>query len=425
MSLFPAPDYANHPGFAGLGAPKDDPVADGMIAEIETAYANLSKRTDLPPQDRLRVFEEQVEPQIEALLHHLGQEAEPGFQRFTANAFSAARQSLRTRLQVRGQQQFAHNSNRNNLSPQQLSGLERLQRDGFVAFQDGAVAREIWSKSWLERALLRAKKRKAPSRHCAMALPETSPARAAVEKAVERLGLCKLAEAYLGKPVEFFYAALDHSHDGQSWYQSCYADAGVETAKTVYMHFDADCDIVKAMIYLQDVEEANGPFRFVPGSQTWERPHFATAVQGGFDSASTKEFALTEDGLDYVTGYYRPRFQLPEQRRNLLRLPAALRGSTHFGDDIANGSVLSDTLLEREHAFMGPAGTTVMFDGSYGIHRGGQVSNGGTRWAIQIALRAGTPVKRPLWRRAARILKRRLLRMRDVIQGLKTLREIA
>ena len=105
--------------------------------------------------------------------------------------------------------------------------------------------------------------------------------------------------------------------------------------------------------------------------------------------------------------------------------PGAPLAANLILDDPERRNALSDTLLERDHAFMGPAGTTVMFDGSYGIHRGGQVSNGGTRWAIQIALRAGTPVKRPLWRRAARILKRRLLRMRDVIQGLKTLREIA
>jgi hypothetical protein len=134
---------------------------------------------------------------------------------------------------------------------------------------------------------------------------------------------------------------------------------------------------------------------------------------------------MTEDGLDYLDGYYRPRFKLTEQRRNLLTLPAALRGSTHFGDDLVDGSPLSDALLEQEHAFIGPAGTLVMFDGSRGIHRGGQVRKGGARWAVQIAFRAGATVKRPLWRRAGRAVRRRLLRIRDVIQGLGRLREMA
>jgi hypothetical protein len=100
-----------------------------------------------------------------------------------------------------------------------------------------------------------------------------------------------------------------------------------------------------------------------------------------------------------------------------------LRGSTHFGDDLLDGSYLSDALLEREHAFTGPAGTVVMFDGSQGIHRGGQVGKGGARWAVQIAFRAGTAAKSPFWRRIRWAGKRRLLRIRDVIRGLRQLQE--
>jgi len=425
MTLFSMPDYAAHPGFTGLGTPKNDPAADGMIAQIEAGYARLSARTDLSAEQRLRAFEEQLEPQIEALQQHLEQGADPAFHRFMRDAISAARRSLRVKLEVRGKEPLAHNSGRNSLSPDELSKLERFQRDGFIAFENNKAARDIWSKSWLERALLRSRRRKTPSRHCAMALPESSPARAAVESAVEKMGLRKLAEAYLGKPVEFFYAALDHSHDGQNWYESCYKDVGVGTARTVYMHFDADCDIIKAMLYLQDVGEKDGPFHFVAGSHRWERPHFATAVHGGFDSASNQEFPMTEDRLDYLMGYYRPRFKLAEHRRNLLTLPAALRGSTHFGDDLADGSPLSDMLLEREHVFTGPSGAMVMFDGSHGIHRGGQANQGGARWAVQIAFRAGVTAKRPLWRRVGRAVKRRLWRVRDVLQGLKQLRETA
>jgi hypothetical protein len=121
-------------------------------------------------------------------------------------------------------------------------------------------------------------------------------------------------------------------------------------------------------------------------------------------------------------GYYRPRFKLPEQRRNLLTLPAALRGSTHFGDDLLDGSHLSDALLEREHVFTGPAGTVVMFDGSRGIHRGGQPGKGGARWAVQIAFRASAAAKQPLGRGIRRAVERRVRRLREVIRGLRELR---
>jgi len=396
-----------------------------MVAQIEAAYAQLCERAGLAPDQRLRAFEQQIEPQIESLLRHLGKAAEPDFHRFTAKAFQAARQSMRDYLRVRGHDQSAHNSASEALSPEELDRLDRFRRDGFATFQDGAAARDIWSKTWLERALLRLKKTRTPTRHCVMSLPQTSPGHAAVKHAAEKLGLRKLAETYLGKPVEFYYAALDHCHDGQNWYQSCYGDAGIDTARTVYMHFDADCDIIKAMLYLQDVGEKDGPFRFVTGSHRWERPHFATSVQRGFDSASGDEFSATEDRLDYLDGYYRPRFKLREQRQHLLSLPAALRGSTHFGDDLLDGSSLSDALLERERVFKGPAGTVVMFDGSHGIHRGGQVSNSGARWAIQIAFRAGTSPRQPLGRRMRWAVKSRLLRMRDILRGLKQLREAA
>lgn len=423
MNLFPVVDYARHPGFTGLGPPRDDPAADGMVAEIESAYAQLCERTDLTAEQRLLLFEQQVEPQINSLLRHLGETAEPGFHRFTINAFLAARQSLREYLQGHDRKRLAHNSAQEALSSAELSKLESFRRDGFVTFQNSAAARDIWSKTWLERALLRTAKRKAPTRHCAMPIPQTSPAHAAVEQAAEKLGLRKLAEFYMGKPMEFYYAALDHSHEGQNWHQSCYDDVGIDTAKTVYMHFDADCGMIKAMLYLQDVGDDDGSFHFVTGSHRWDRPHFATAVQRGFDSASSAEFPLTEDGLDYLAGYYRPRFKLAEHRRSLLTLPAALRGSTHFGDDLLDGSHLSDALMEQEHVFTGPAGTVVMFDGSHGIHRGGQVGRGGARWAVQIAFRAGTAAKPPLWRRICRAGKRRLLRIRDVIRGLRQLQE--
>jgi hypothetical protein len=424
-SLFPIVDYANHPGFAGLGPAKEDPAADAMIAEIEAIYARLCERADISAEHRLHLFDQEVAPQIDTLLHHLGETAAPEFHRFTTNAFLAAKQSLRDYLRVRGRDHLSHNSARKALTSAELSRLESFRRDGFVILQDSAAARDVWSKTWLERALLQTRKRKTPVRHCVMDLPLTSPGRAAVKRAAERLGMHRLAEAYLGRPVEFCYAALDHAHDRQSWHESCYGDIGIDTAKTVYMHFDADCDIIKAMLYLQDVEEKDGPFRFVTGSHHWERPHFATAVQRGFDSASADEFALTGDRLDYVAGYYRPRFKLAEQRRNLLSLPASLRGSTHFGDDLLDGSSLSDSLLEREHAFTGPAGTIVMFDGSHGIHRGGQVKRSGARWAIQIAFRAGTSAKQPLGRRMRWAVKSRLLRMRDILRGLKQLREAA
>jgi hypothetical protein len=70
-----------------------------------------------------------------------------------------------------------------------------------------------------------------------------------------------------------------------------------------------------------------------------------------------------------------------------MKLPASLRGSTHFGDDVLDSSELSQKLLATERTFVGSAGTLILFDGSAGIHRGALVHRG-ERWALQIGLQA-------------------------------------
>src|SRR5262249_48752064 len=160
--------------------------------------------------------------------------------------------------------------------------------------------------------------------------------------AVEQSGILDIASAYLGKPMRFYYAALDYAHRGQSWYKDCYSDKGLPTSRTVYMHFDADADVVKAMLYLVDVGREDGPFCYVRGSHNCQPSSFISALQNGFDVASTDSFQMERDQLDYKLGYYRPRFKLREQRQNTLLLPPLLRGTTHFGDDI-----LDDTEVSR------------------------------------------------------------------------------
>ena len=393
MNLFPKIDYDTHPGFAGLSRDADA-VADEMIADIEAVFREIIGQTG-SANERLAAFDREIAPRIDALLQHLIERGSygPDFTRFASNAFASAQQGLKDHLRTRDLEQRVHNSGAASIAPSLVDALSDFRRDGCFKTHNNALAREIWSKTMIERAQLRAKARNWPSRHCAMPLALHSPGQTAIAKAMEAMGIRELAAAYLGKPVEFCYAALQHSHESENWYQGCYRDAELETAKTAYMHFDADTDIIKGLFYLKDVDAKDGPFSFVLGSHHWERQHFATAVQRGFDAASAKEFPVCDDGLDYVSGYYRPRFQLHDQRRAMMSLPPSLRGSTHFGDDLLDGSPLSDALLEREHTFVDPAGTLVLFDGSRGIHRGGQAGKNGCRWAIQLAFRVVQPQK--------------------------------
>jgi hypothetical protein len=223
----------------------------------------------------------------------------------------------------------------------------------------------------------------------------------------------------MGYRMEFLYAALDFSHPDQDWYKDCYAASGISTTRTAYMHFDADHDVMKAMLYLREVGPENGPFKYVRGSHLWKRSTLVGALQSGFDRAQTNVFEMEDDRLDYKLGYYRPRFKLPDHRADMLTLPALVRGSTHFGDDILDGSKVSDDLLQLEQAIVGPAGTMVIFDGSRGIHRGSQVS-GGERWAVQIGMRGHRVARGPFHASAGAVrakLSYQYLRARGVLHG--------
>lgn len=384
---FPVVDYASHPAYAGVGTCAwDESRIAGQVQEIDRAFVNLLERKP-PPEKVEALFDAEVGKPIDALLALLveantlsGHIAE-----YTARSVSAARRALLS--QARYIARKPNGSARPPLSSKQLSQLATLNQAGVSVLDprpDCAVA--IWRKTWWERARLRRYASRVAWSRCALSLDPDSPAGESVQQILRESGAFAIAATYLGCEVELCYAALDYSHERQSWYRDCYADAGVRSASTVYMHLDADFDIVKAMLYLSDVSVDNGAFCFVHGSHRWPRSDFLMALYKGFDQEQAAFFQPTANRLDYEGGYYRPRFKHPDFREGLMRLPPLLRGSTHFGDDVIDESDLSRRLLSAERAYTGPAGTLVMFHGSRGIHRGSLVRHG-ERWAVQIAVR--------------------------------------
>ena len=381
LGTVPVIDYEHHPAFAGM-QPASDPAAETQIEQINEAYGRLQGE-NASPELLCDAFDSDVAPKIEALTRHLAAAAKPRSHALLTQAMAIACNTLRNDLGARNSVGATKNSGAESLSGHFADGLSAMRQGGFYSFRSPQLAKFAWLTAILERSMLRLKSRQAPARHCVMPLHANSLAGWMIRRAMEKSGAMDLVSAYLGKPVEFYYAAMDHAHPGQVWYQDCYDDTRLGTTKTVYMHTDADSDIVKAMMYLRDVGEKDGPFCFLPGSHKWKRSPLAMAVQKGFDEASGRVFAGRPDNGDY----YRPRFRHVESRQDMLSLPLALRGSTHFGDDILDGSDLSESLLAAEKRFIAPAGTIVIFDGSRGIHRGGLVQPGGQRWAVQMAFR--------------------------------------
>ena len=84
--------------------------------------------------------------------------------------------------------------------------------------------------------------------------------------------------------------------------------------------------------------------------------------------------------------YYRPRFKYLDERERFVNLPKILQGTSHFGDDVVDGSPLSDFLLTNEKRVESDAPECLLFDGPQAIHRGGIVQEG-ERIALQLAFR--------------------------------------
>ena len=386
----PAIDYARHPAFQGLDVrcTLDEEVTGSLAAAIDVAYGELSAAGQAQAHEVEKEFAARISPRIAQLeAYVMTADLPPALRTMTQRAMvEAGRFLLQQAVFLRCRRWEVPDCPV--LSDTLKGNLKDLRQEGYVRCAvNGPLAASVWRRTWWERSMLRARAGTSPGRHCAMPLDPHSPAVAAIREALHSEGILAVASAYMECEMEWLYAALDFSHPNQSWYKGCYADVGLPTSKTVYMHFDADTDIIKAMLYLSDVDAAAGPFRFVRGSHRWRRSPFLFALHKGFDLEQTKCFEMEPDGLDYKLGYYRPRFHLIESRRDLLTLPSAFRGTTHFGDDIVDGTDLSSQLLASEEVFTGKAGTMIVFDGSAGIHRGSQVEKG-ERWAVQIAMRA-------------------------------------
>jgi hypothetical protein len=392
LTQIPAADLAHHPAFRDLGnsGSAKDTATSELLDDIERECSVL---LSLPKERLDEEFASRILPKFEQLksLVMVNTTLDVPFRDYAVQAIQRAIDLLHSglRAQLKGRE-----DTHAEISAQGRNYANALERDGFCRIgADAALARRVWRATWWERSLLRKRARMSPGRHAVIALHDYSPASLSIQRAIINNGVLEAASVYLGRPMQFVYAALDYSHEEQDWYKGCYADIGLPTSRTVYMHFDADSEMMKAMFYLRDVDASGGPFRYVRGSHRWRRSAVQCALDKAFDEQQADVFPLEADGLDYSLGYYRPRYKLPEYRRGLMALPSALRGSTHFGDDVLDGSALSEGLLSQEETFIGPAGTLVLFDGSRGIHRGSQVARG-ERWAIQIGMRTRKPARK-------------------------------
>ena len=135
--------------------------------------------------------------------------------------------------------------------------------------------------------------------------------------------------------------------------------------KTTNLHIDPKEDVIKAMLYLNDITADDGPFSYVEKSNRW----IYDDLQNIFGRAIS-------------TGSY---CHTPESRAVVFQLPKQLRISHNFGRVLLDDTEQQNKILEQEKLFTSDKGNLCVFDPA-GMHRGG-ICNKGTRVALQILMK--------------------------------------
>jgi hypothetical protein len=249
--------------------------------------------------------------------------------------------------------------------------LEGLERDGIFAFrlsENGKQALADAARPWFARLeTVRAAIPHGARQYCHTQLVTArvdAPALYDVmESALSEAGILSSVRNYLGCRAELRSVALQINDEKDRFWRAHFEDRGVPVPPTVFFHIDNTYGVVKAIFYLSEVDETNGPFSYVPGTHR--------VGVGWFE-------ALFVRAVDIWIDVY------PQERHLFAALPRSLRRKAKFGDDLDPGDAQGKWLLDHERIMTSKEGDVFVFDVK-GVHRGGMVRNGERR-IIQVMM---------------------------------------
>lgn len=193
-------------------------------------------------------------------------------------------------------------------------------------------------------------------------------------------GTLKTVSEYLHEECVVTAAALEISSEFSNWWK--HKDINRNSPKTLYAHLDRELKNLKAIIYLSDVSNFNGPLTFYPGIYETLNINIIQNIIGRIINDFTNIDNKTLN--NYYKFENKSQLLINEKFKNhFLNLPKELRFNSHFGWDIESGSEIEKEFITVEKKNVGPLGTFIVFDGSQLIHSGGLVEKG-ERIALQI-----------------------------------------
>jgi hypothetical protein len=378
--FYPKIDYRMHPAFGDLGIPprSDDDDIDRMISEIDQELTRLHS-THYPAEAELEAaFTKNLLPRIQSLAKYLSATtSDVRVSPWLKRAFEDVTGELREYLHVGNRRHASKGAASNNDFDRRVTS--DLQQDGVhICRLDHVTRQSLLDLCAPFMSDMREEAKSNPKQRIVRNFELYGKVGGLLHKFFQRQGILRGLSDYVGSNVNFAGFSLEYSYAGQVWWTGVYSDLGLSDVKTTYMHYDQGCRDPKAIVALSEVGEDNGPTAFVRGSHKKERSTFLHFMVTALD----RRF-LRDETADQETGNYRPRFANVRYRRELLLLPAAFQGSSHFGDDILDGSPLSEELLKNEVRMTSDVGNCIVFDGNYGIHRGALVKRG-ERFVFQV-----------------------------------------
>ncbi len=201
-----------------------------------------------------------------------------------------------------------------------------------------------------------------------------------VRSVVKKEGILEAVSAMRATNKEIAHIALFYSRPQETWYKSCYTDVGEPDAtEFATMHYDHGSEVVKMLVYLNEVTEENGPFTVLPASK--KLPESITQMT--IYKYLHEEIDKVKNMFDIKSNYWRWFLKDMQFRKHFMALPSPIRGTSQFGDDVLDDSPLADYLRENVLVVTSKIGNCFVFSGDRNIHRGGVVKKG-ERWALQV-----------------------------------------
>ena len=180
-----------------------------------------------------------------------------------------------------------------------------------------------------------------------------------------KLGILQGATKYnKGRPLVVSRAVLHISTPTDQHWKHFLYDCDM-LSKTTNLHIDPKEDTIKAIMYINDVTQEDGPFSYVLKSNRWVYDDLQNIFSR---SISTSNYCSS-----------------PEHRAVVFQLPKVCRVTGFFGRLLLDDSTQQNMILEKERMLTSDLGNLCIFDPA-GMHRGG-VCKQGTRVALQILMK--------------------------------------